>query len=165
MIARAGQSGMQAGLKLKEKQLAERDQMIGELTVANRIQMNFAVRPLIDELHRLIETSSRGVRMAEVLRLLGISRLSWYSKPKGGRMPVPIDPTLRSSMVACAEQYLWWGYKRIAVVCRYNGLRVSDKVVYRVMRDADLLQRRVRIAEIYQTVKFFELLPSGPTQL
>ena len=33
---KAGQSEMQADLKRKDKQLAERDQMIGELTVANR---------------------------------------------------------------------------------------------------------------------------------
>ena len=37
MNGRDGQSGLQADLKRKEKQLAERDQMIGELTVANRI--------------------------------------------------------------------------------------------------------------------------------
>ena len=33
----AGQSGLQAELRRKEQQLAERDQLIGELTVANRI--------------------------------------------------------------------------------------------------------------------------------
>ena len=37
LIGEAGQSEMQADLKRKDKQLAERDQMIGELTVANRI--------------------------------------------------------------------------------------------------------------------------------
>ena len=37
MNGTAGQSRMQAELKRKERQLAERDQMIGELTVANRI--------------------------------------------------------------------------------------------------------------------------------
>ena len=37
MNGRTGQSGIHAELKRKEKQLAERDQMIGELTVANRI--------------------------------------------------------------------------------------------------------------------------------
>ena len=124
-------------------------------------------------MRRLIETccqeSECVVRMAKVLSLLGISRSSWYSKPKGGRrgrVPVAIDPALRSAVVACAERYPWWGYKRIAVVCRRNGLRVSNKVVYRVMRDADLLQRRrVRQAELYQTARLFELLPSGPNRL
>ena len=34
---KAGQSGAQAELRRKERELAERDQLIGELTVANRI--------------------------------------------------------------------------------------------------------------------------------
>ena len=51
---RAGQSGMQAELKRKEKQLAERDQMIGELTVANRIlKKTSQLRPLSGELRRV----------------------------------------------------------------------------------------------------------------
>ena len=49
MNGRDGQSGMQAVLKRKEKQLTERDQMIGELTVTNRIQKKtsqYSLRPM-----------------------------------------------------------------------------------------------------------------------
>ncbi len=107
--------------------------------------------------------------MSAVLRLLGISRSSWYSRPRGGRrgrLPVAIDAELRAAVVRCAERYPWWGYKRIAVVSRRGGLAVSDRLVYRVMREADLLQRRrVGAAESYQAAKLFELLPSGPNRL
>jgi transposase InsO family protein len=65
-----------------------------------------------------------------------------------------------------AEQYPWWGYKRIAVIARRLGVGVSNKQAYRVMKDAGLLQkRRVREAELYQSARLFELLPAGPNDL
>src|ERR687887_1476241 len=53
-----------------------------------------------------------------------------------------------------AERYPWWGYKRIAVVARRNGLAVSNKQVYRVFKAAGLLQKkRVREAGLYQAAR------------
>jgi transposase InsO family protein len=67
---------------------------------------------------------------------------------------------------ATAERYPWWGYKRIAVVCRRAGLKVSNKQVWRVMKRFDLLQKRTpRAAELHQAAKLFELLPSRPNAL
>ena len=110
-----------------------------------------------------------GFRLSGVLQGLGIARSSWYARPKDGvrgRKPVPIDETLRAAVKSTAERYPWWGYKRIAVVCRNNGLAVSNRCVYRIMRDAGLLQRkRVRVAEVYQAAKLFELLPSRPNEV
>ncbi len=37
MNGKSGRGGMQAELERKDRQLAERDQLIGELTVANRV--------------------------------------------------------------------------------------------------------------------------------
>jgi transposase InsO family protein len=65
-----------------------------------------------------------------------------------------------------ALAYPWWGYKRIAVICRRQGLAVSNRFVYRVLKAADLLQRRrPRSAELYQAARLFELLPQGPNEL
>ena len=62
--------------------LAERDPLIGELTVANRIQKNFNTRPLNADLIELIETSCQEretkVRIEQLLKCLRISFSSWY---------------------------------------------------------------------------------------
>jgi transposase InsO family protein len=74
---------------------------------------------------------------------------------------------LVEAIVAAAERYPWWGYKRIAVVVRREGWTVSNKVVWRVFREHDLLHRKrnTRPAELHQAAKLFELLPSGANDL
>jgi len=65
-----------------------------------------------------------------------------------------------------ARENPWYGYKRIAVMCRRSGLAVTNRQAYRVMKDHGLLQkRRPRAAEIHQATKLFELLPTGPNEL
>lgn len=60
----------------------------------------------------------------------------------------------------------WYGYKRVAVVCRRLGLEVNNRQAYRVMKKAGLLQKRGRTtAELHQARKLFELLPTAPNQL
>ena len=77
-------------------------------------------------------------------------------------MPEP----LASDINATAETYPWWGYKRIAEVCRRHGLQVSNNQVYRVMNAHDLLRKPLpRAAELYQTAGLFELLPQRPNDL
>ncbi len=77
-------------------------------------------------------------------------------------MPEPLARDIK----ATAETYPWWGYKRIAVVCRRNGLQVSNRQVYKVMKAHDLLRKPLpRAAELHQTAKLFELLPQRPNDL
>ena len=60
----------------------------------------------------------------------------------------------------------WYGYKRIAVMCRRVGKRVKNREAYRVMKKHHLLQkRRCRKAELHQASKLYELLPQGPNEL
>jgi transposase InsO family protein len=60
----------------------------------------------------------------------------------------------------------WYGYKRIAVMCRRAGQRVKNREAYRVMKQHRLLQRRrSREVELYQAAKLYELLPSRPNEL
>ena len=60
----------------------------------------------------------------------------------------------------------WYGYKRIAVMCRRAGQAVKDRQAYVVMRDHGLLHKpKPREAEVYQAAKLFELLPQQPNDL
>mgnify|MGYP001596755728 FL=1 len=65
-----------------------------------------------------------------------------------------------------AKDNPWYGYKRIAVMCRRNGDPVKNRDAYKVMKKHGLLQkRRYPKAEAYQAAKLFELLPKGPNDL
>jgi putative transposase len=115
------------------------------------------------------------VRLREVLKHLGVARSSWYAggKPVGehkrpGPSPKPVPAELVEAIVTAAEQYPWWGYKRVAIVLRRQGLKVSNKQVWRVYKAKGLLQPRrrpPRLAELYQALKLYELLPRGPNDL
>ncbi len=69
-------------------------------------------------------------------------------------------------MVRMATENPWYGYQRIAVMCRREDDPVKDRQAYRVMKDHDLLQkRRPYKAEVYQASKLYELLPQKPNEL
>lgn len=74
---------------------------------------------------------------------------------------------LEEGIVNMAEKNPWYGYKRIAVMCRRSELQVSDRQVYRVMKLHKLLQKRrgKNIAETYQAAKLFALLPQKANDL
>ncbi len=97
--------------------------------------------------------------------------LVWYAQPvaerkKPGRKPKGVPEELAQSIKELAEHYPWWGYKRIAVLARREGLRVTNKQVYRVFKAYGLLQKkRVREAALYQAARLFELLPHAPNEL
>lgn len=118
-----------------------------------------------------IETAEPLARLHFILRALGVTVSVWYGKQtkepkKPGRKPRVVPEVLAEQIRTLAERYPWWGYKRIAVVARREGLAVSNKVVYRVFKAAGLLQKkRVREASLYQTARLFELLPQAPNDL
>jgi hypothetical protein len=69
------------------------------------------------------------VRLSKLLANLGIACSSWYAKPAAdpklpGRKPKGVPEELAARIRALAESYPWWGYKRIAVVARREGLKV-----------------------------------------
>jgi len=70
------------------------------------------------------------------------------------------------AVVTMATTNPWYGYKRIAIMCRRAGQTVKDREAYVVMKDHGLLQKRkTRRAEVYQAAKLFELLLQGPNDL
>ena len=112
-----------------------------------------------------------GVRLSRVLRALGVARSVWYARKTGepkkpGGRPKAVPAELAETIRSLAGEYPWWGYKRIAVVARRAGVKVTNKQAYKVMKAAGLLQkRRAGKAELYQAARLFELLPNGPNEL
>jgi transposase InsO family protein len=116
-------------------------------------------------------SSQAPVRLKAVVRAVGWASSSFFHRRKQerrrpGPAPSVLDPALAETIRQLATSYPWWGYKRLAVIARRRGLGVSNRLVYRVLKAADLLQRpRPRSAELYQATRLFELLPSGPNEL
>jgi len=110
-------------------------------------------------------------RLTRVLRALRVPTSVWYHRPveerqKPGPKPKPIPEHLRERIKKLAGTYPWWGFKRIAVIARREGLKIGNKRVYQIFQEEGLLQRpRVRAAEVYQAARLFELLPSRPNDL
>lgn len=112
-------------------------------------------------------------RLTEVLDGLGISRSSWYyravqqsDRRRPGPKPVPIPQEIVDAVVQMAGDNPWYGYQRIAVMCRRADWPVTDRAAYSVMAEHDLLQkRRCNQAELYQASKLYELLPNAPNDL
>jgi putative transposase len=128
---------------------------------------------LTEELREMIAgaCAPSEVRLNRVLKALGVARSVWYGRKQGeprkpGRKPKPVPEALAEAIRQLARTYPWWGYKRIAVIARRAGLKISNKRVYRVMKAAGLLQkRRIGKPELYQTARLFELLPQGVNEL
>lgn len=112
-------------------------------------------------------------RRTAVLRLIGVAASSWYRPPQDksqrkrpGPAPRRIADEVVQAVVTMATANPWYGYKRIAVMCRRAGHGVKDREAYVVMRDHKLLQKpRSRDAELHQAAKLFELLPHQPNDL
>ncbi|UXI68215.1 DDE-type integrase/transposase/recombinase [Tahibacter amnicola] len=115
--------------------------------------------------------SGTGLRLKQVLAHMGIAASSWYHRPaaeqkRPGPAPRPLDEGLKAVVLAFAHRYPWWGYKRLAIVMRRAGEVVSKKFVYAVFKAEKLLQRRrATSAELHQSAKLFDLLPTRPNAL
>jgi putative transposase len=111
-------------------------------------------------------------RQTHVLRLVGAAPSSWHrplregERKRPGPARRPIADAVVEAVVTMATTNPWYGYKRIAVMCRRAGQAVKDREAYAVMKDHGLLQRpKTRRAEVYQAAKLFELLPQKPNDL
>ena len=118
-------------------------------------------------------TGDAKLRRTRLLGALDIATSSWYRplvplevKKRRGPAPKPIAESIRQTIIEMALAHPWYGYKRIAVMCRRAGHAVKDRQAYAVMRAEKLLQQpRPREPELYQAAKLFELLPQKPNDL
>lgn len=126
---------------------------------------------IVAEHTQVAQESAVEIRLKAVLRAVGIAPSSWYHRPaaqpkRPGPPPKPLEPALRATVKAFAERYPWWGYKRLTIVLRRAGHAVGKKFVHAVFKAENLMQkRRATKAELYQSAKLFELLPTRPNAL
>jgi transposase InsO family protein len=119
----------------------------------------------------MIEAEKPGARLKPLLRAIGVASSSWYHRPaaepkRPGPARKPLDEALKATVMDFAGKYPWWGYKRLAIVLRRAGHVVSKKFVHAVFKAEDLMQkRRATKAELHQSAKLFELLPTRPNAL
>ena len=124
------------------------------------------------EVRAAVQADARS-RLWGVLMALGIASSTWYYRPVRSevdgrrRPPIVVPPAIDRAVAKMAKANPWYGYKRIAVMCRRAKRAVTDRQAYWVMRRHGLLQRRRRAptAELYQTSKLYELLPSAVNEL
>jgi transposase InsO family protein len=112
-----------------------------------------------------------GTRLTRVLDGAGIPRSSWYrdassdrdpaTRKRPGPGPKPVPAEIESKVVETAMSNPWYGYRKIAVICRREGTKVNNRTCYRVMKKHNLLRKPAkRVAEVYQAAKLYELLPT-----
>lgn len=114
-----------------------------------------------------------GCRLTAVVQAMGLVPSAWYrtgvapdQRKRPGPPPRQVDPAKSGPIVTMAIDNPWYGYRRIAVMCRRAGHAVNDREAYRIMKREGLLQRRPpRKAELHQAAKLFELLPKQPNEL
>jgi len=114
-----------------------------------------------------------GSRLTEVLHALGVVQSRWYVVPvpeaerrKRGPRPKEVPAQVHAWVKKMAKEDPWYGYKRIAVMCRRAGQGVTNKQAYKVMKAEGLLhKRKPRAAALYQAAKLWELLPQKPNDL
>jgi putative transposase len=111
-------------------------------------------------------------RQTAVLRLVGVAPSSWHRLPREGERKPPGPPSrpiadeVVTAVVTMATANPWYGYKKIAIMCRRAGHVVKNREAYIVMRDHGLLKKpQPRRAELHQAAKLFELLPQGANDL
>lgn len=122
---------------------------------------------------RKVTNERADARITGVLSALEIPASSWYRKPipegerrRPGPKPRAIPEEIIQAVVRMATANPWYGYQRIAVMCRREDDPVKDRQAYRVMKEHALLQkRRPYKAEVYQASKLYELLPQKPNEL
>ena len=128
-----------------------------------------------------IDISARRVRLTKVLDALG-GRATWYRRVAArGRPPSPekesprrgpqareITPWERCVVETVARAFPWYGYKKIALICRRLDETVAVRKVYRIMKDAGLLHRLKKRTEErarQEVARLYQLLPTKPDAL
>jgi putative transposase len=118
-------------------------------------------------------SQNSSVRITGLLNALGIAHSSWYrqyipasERKRPGPVRKAVPPEIERIVIYYAELYPWYGYKKIAVICRRAGHKVKNRQALRVMDEHNLLHKhRNSTVEIYQASKLYELLPKGPNEL
>lgn len=115
--------------------------------------------------------------MTKVLELLDFCKRKFYRLSEKKALAAPekksfpdwrkrFDAECIIAIIAIAQASPMYGYKRVAVIARREGWRISNRQVYKIFKKQGLLRKPInREARIHQAKKLFELLPSQPNKL
>jgi DNA integrity scanning protein DisA with diadenylate cyclase activity len=103
----------------------------------------------------------------QVLKLVGVAPTSSYRPTLDENLQKRFGPLLRliadensEGIVTMATEFLRYGCKKIALICRHAHQALIDCDAYTVVCDYGLLHKpREYVVEVYQTAHLFELLP------
>jgi len=132
-------------------------------------------------LNAQVSAWDKPLRLTRLLDALG-ARATWYRRasetsgertpvtppPRRGPWPGEISAYERHVIQTVAKACPWYGYKKIALICRRLDEPIPRRKVYRVMKECGLLHRlRRRIDERarQEVQRLSELLPKGPNEL
>jgi putative transposase len=101
------------------------------------------------------------ISIRRACRLAGLSRTTFTHEPK----PDPENEALQARMIELAHERRRFGYRRIHVLLRREGVRANHKRVHRLYRLADLAVRRRRRRERVAFERQPLLLPSRPNEV
>ena len=113
-------------------------------------------------------------RLQKVLYILKVQKSTYYRSLKANessskRVPKAheVDSILEENFLELVRLNPWYGYKKMAVICRQQGLNLSDRQVYRLMKKHGLLlsKKRRNKGEKHQSQRLFELLPQRADEL
>lgn len=117
--------------------------------------------------------SSPRTRLTRLLHHLGVASSSWYhrgvpedQRRRPGPAPRAVPAAIERAVLDMARANPWHGSKRIAVMCRRAGHKVTNRHAFGVMKRHGLLQKRTPTpAGAYQAAKLWQLLPKAPNEL
>lgn len=124
---------------------------------------------------------AQGMKRDEALRICGLSKHQYYHRGKGGKRGRRASRStlqqVQDEVVSCSNQEVVahirtilsnpladYGYRRMSAELALLGFYINHKKVYRLMKQAGLLQpKQERLSKQY--VKYRIVLPEGPLRL
>ena len=102
-----------------------------------------------------------GISIRRACRLAGLSRTTFEHEPKVD----PENQALTARMIELAQERRRFGYRRIHVLLRREGVQANHKRVHRLYRMAGLAVRRRRRRERVAVERQPLLLPGRPNEV
>ncbi|MFF0547311.1 transposase [Nocardia thailandica] len=118
-----------------------------------------------------------GMPTTRFCQVIGVPERTWRRRqarvrvgaPVKGPWPRPARETVREAARRHALEHPAWGHRKVWAMCRYEGFRVSQATVLRLLRDEGLLlpaaYQRERRQLAQRRKAAFAVEPTGPNQV
>ena len=84
----------------------------------------------------------KGLSQSEALAVVGLSRSTYYYKPRPLKKTWPFDPLPCLTIQAIHKKSPVYGYRKVTATLKARGWLVNHKRVYRYMKHLGILQPR-----------------------